>query len=401
LPTCDASSVRLGILEIVGICHSEDEGGNEQMARAKGSKNRNYPPVTLSEALRVARTIQDEASGIEVSRLTLAELLGISPGSSAFRDLVAASRFYGLTDGGINADEFSLTRIGTDATGADEVAQVAALKSAVMNVPPYKVFFDAFSNKKVPSSSVAKEYLTKHAEVAPDRVNEAVKFILEDGRTAGLVREISGSGYIDLAGTPAARVNDVDVLDGLENPLREPESADAPLEADELQSGAEEAELGDAPPGPPKKVFIAHGKNRAPLEQLKKALDQFKVRHAVAVDEPMKGRPISRKVAELMQNECSSGIFIFTADERFLKEGKNGEMEEVWRPSENVVYELGAASIIYENRIVIFKEKGVTFPSDFSDLGYIEFEKDQLATEIGSLFSELVALDILEVRAKG
>jgi hypothetical protein len=36
----------------------------------------------------------------------------------------------------------------------------------------------------------------------------------------------------------------------------------------------------------------------------------------------------------------------------------------------------------------------------FSDLGYIEFQKDQLATEIGSLFQELVGLDILEVRAK-
>lgn len=50
---------------------------------------------------------------------------------------------------------------------------------------------------------------------------------------------------------------------------------------------------------------------------------------------------------------------------------------------------------------MIFKEKGVSFPSDFNDLGYIEFEKDQLVAELGSLFSELVALDILEVRAKG
>jgi predicted nucleotide-binding protein len=102
-----------------------------------------------------------------------------------------------------------------------------------------------------------------------------------------------------------------------------------------------------------------------------------------------------------MEDECSSGIFIFTADERFLREKNGGETEEVWRPSENVVYELGAASILYENRIVIFKEKGVSFPSDFSDLGYIEFEKDQLVAELGSLFAELVGLDILEVHAKG
>ena len=88
-----------------------------------------------------------------------------------------------------------------------------------------------------------------------------------------------------------------------------------------------------------------------------------------------------------MREECSAGIFIFTADEAFLKVSEDGTQEQVWRPRENVVYELGAASILYENRIVIFKERGVNFPSDFSDLGYIEFEKDQLATEIG--FSSL------------
>ncbi len=156
-----------------------------------------------------------------------------------------------------------------------------------------------------------------------------------------------------------------------------------------------------ARPDGPRKVFIAHGKNREPLEQLKKALDLFKVKYAVAVDEPNKGRPISKKVAELMKTECSSGIFIFTADERFLKESPDGSTVEIWRPSENVVYELGAAAILYENRIVIFKEEGVTFPSDFSDLGHIEFAKDQLGTELGNLFKELVALDIVEVVAKG
>jgi hypothetical protein len=65
------------------------------------------------------------------------------------------------------------------------------------------------------------------------------------------------------------------------------------------------------------------------------------------------------------------------------------------------VYERGAASILYENRIVIVKEKGVSFPSEFRDLGYIEFEEDQLVAELGALFSELVGLDILEVRVEG
>lgn len=234
--------------------------------------------------------------------------------------------------------------------------------------------------------------------MAADRADEAMDYIIKDAATAGLTRSVKGGAWIDLSGTPAPPPEEAP---GEESDDHDELSDD--LAGEEQQPGDDYAPPPPPPPPPdrPRKVFIAHGKNRVPLDQLKKALDQFKVKYAVAVDEANKGRPISKKVAELMRDECSSGIFIFTADERFVRELKDRETEEVWRPSENVVYELGAASILYENRIVIFKEKGVSFPTDFSDLGYIEFEKDQLVAEIGSLFSELVGLDILEVRAKG
>ena len=335
---------------------------------------------------------------MKVSRLTLAELLGTTPTSSQFRDYVASSRMLGLTNGGINADEFSLTKLGKEAVGADEVARVASIKAAMMNVAPYHAFFDAFKSKKVPGATALKEFLVRDAEVPAERVDECAAQIVADAQTAGLTREVGGSLWIDLEGVPVAPSED--------------DEADAELAGNDRAAPMERSEEQDddpavppvAPPPPPtapKKVFIAHGKNRTPLDQLKQALDQFKVKYAVAVDEPNKGRPISKKVAELMQEECSSGMFIFTADEQFLAETEDGKTEQVWRPSENLVFELGAASILYENRIVIFKEKSVSFPSDYSDLGYIEFEKDQLVAELGKLFSELVALEILEVRAKG
>jgi predicted nucleotide-binding protein len=81
-------------------------------------------------------------------------------------------------------------------------------------------------------------------------------------------------------------------------------------------------------------------------------------------------------------DECSAGIFVFTKDERFLRDTGNGSQEEVWRPSENVVYELGAASKLWERRIIILREEGVNFPSDFKDLGYITF--DGLGTSEGT-----------------
>jgi predicted nucleotide-binding protein len=46
-----------------------------------------------------------------------------------------------------------------------------------------------------------------------------------------------------------------------------------------------------------------------------------------------------------------------------------------------VVYELGAASKLWERRIIILREEGVNFPSDFKDLGYITFDGDDIATK--------------------
>jgi predicted nucleotide-binding protein len=378
--------------------------------RPAGSKNRNYPPISLKDAILVAQKIQDEASDTTVSKLALAELLGVSPASSRLRDLVASSRLYGLTTGGMNSDEFGLTVVGRDATGADEVARTAALKQAVLTVAPFKIFLEAFNGKKVPSGTVFKEILTKNAEVDADRANECMDYILADGEMVGFLRLTKGGNYVDLTGSPRGAISPSGTNNsgGNEKFQAEADEEDrlADIEGEDripapLVPGATAASpaRGDGP----KKVFVAHGKNRVPLEQLRKALDAFKVGYAVAIDEPNKGRPISRKVAALMQEECSSGIFLFTADEQFFREkqGKPGETEEIWRPSENVIFELGAASILYENRIVIFKERDVDFPSDYKDLGYIEFENDQLGVELGALFSELVALDILEVRAKG
>ena len=143
-------------------------------------------------------------------------------------------------------------------------------------------------------------------------------------------------------------------------------------------------------------LFIAHGTNRKPLEQLKEILNSWKVPFLVAVDEANAGRPISEKVADTMR-QCSAGIFIFTADENI----RSDTGATVSRPSQNVVYELGAASLLFGRKIVILKESGVTFPSDFSDLGWIEFDKDALDAKAMELLREMIALDALRLVSAG
>lgn len=141
-------------------------------------------------------------------------------------------------------------------------------------------------------------------------------------------------------------------------------------------------------------IFLGHGKNRKPLEQLKNMLNEFKITYRVTVEEPNRGLPIPDKVAELMR-QCSSAILTFTKDELFFDKDGN----DVWRPSENVIHELGAASILYGGRIIILKEKGIALPSNFSSIGYIEFETDALPAKGIDLLKELIAFGLVRVTA--
>ena len=157
------------------------------MARSKGSKNRNYPPLSLDDALRMARCIQDEATGWDaVSRLNAG---GAASGFAEFQQLPLprSSRLYGLTTGGINADEFGLTTLGEQATGPDEVEQGAG--TAVLAIEPYRLFFEKFKNKKVPSAAAFREFLVKNADVADDKADECMQLILADGSAAGIIRQ--------------------------------------------------------------------------------------------------------------------------------------------------------------------------------------------------------------------
>ncbi len=169
----------------------------------------------------------------------------------------------------------------------------------------------------------------------------------------------------------------------------EPESA---LNSNEI---SEETSLHEETPPPStlgQAIFIAHGKNKKPLEQLKKILDQFKIPYRVALEEANLGRPISGKVRDIMKS-CNCAILIFSADEEL----KDKEGNPIWRPSENVVHELGATAFLYDNRIVIMKEEGVTFPSNFRDIGYISFNKDQLDAKALDILKELIGFGIVKV----
>ena len=359
-----------------------------------GGKYRNFPKHSLEGALVVAQKLQDEMGGKPMNLLLLADALGLSPSSSNFREILSSSYKYGLTEGTEKADQISLSAIGEATTGKDAAKRLTGLRSAALRSPVFGQFFQDYGNKKVPSAEMLPKVLNASYGVPKDLSSECASLMNENGRFVEIIREIGGSPHVLLEADVAKLGQEDAITDSEEEGQQVDRAAPAttlePPPPPEPRPTSNLATSQD--PQPHKPIFVAHGKNKAPLQQLQALLTSFRIPHKVVIDEANLGRPISQKVRDTLQ-ECGSAILIFTRDEQFVD--KSGA--EIWRPSENVVYELGAASYLYGDRIVIFKEKGIHFPTNFQNIGYIEFDNNDIQARTAELLKELIGFGLVRI----
>jgi predicted nucleotide-binding protein len=348
---------------------------------------RKFPMHSLEAALIVSQKIADEMGGKSFKRLLLADALGIKPSSTNFYYLLSSSYKYGLTLGTEKASEISLTDIGKDSTQTkDSGKRLEALRTAATTPEVFKRFYSDYADKKLPSSEMMGKILASEYGIPKNHIEECAKILIENGRFTEIVRDIGGSPHVLLDFTPENQSStdttedkkDTDEL-SLKNTLQ---GTDKQIEEHQTSTV-------------PRPIFIGHGKNKKPMEKLLKLLATFQIPHKVTVDEANLGRPIPQKVKDIML-QCGSAILIFTCDEKFYE--KNGDAyTEVWKPSENVVHELGAASFAYGDKIVIFKEKGLHFPTNFQSIGYIEFDQDGIESKTAELLKELIGFGLVKI----
>lgn len=375
--------------EIIGM-PTEGENSKSQKSKDKPEASGvSFPRDTLKKSLTLAQAIASNNAGKPYERLLLAKATKWSPNSSRFRSLITSSGRYGLTNGGYQAEKISLTDTGTAIVKPMyDGERESALRKALLTPDLFKKVIEYYDNNMLPSPELFKNALESVFHVANKDVESAYNIITENMKDYGILENISGKYYVMLSklstGEQQSQIEVHPSPSGVIKPGNNlPPEDKSPDEPEEVKQ-----------PEKPKKIFVAHGKNKKPLEQLKTILNSLPgVKYVVAIDEPHSGRPISEKVSELMR-ECTSGIFIFTADEEHFDADRN----KILKPSENVVFELGAGTVLYGRKIVIFREEGTTFGSDFTDFGYITFEKDKLDAKGMELFRELLNLGFIKVQ---
>lgn len=358
------------------------ENKDEKRGRPKANSP-TFPRDPLKKCVELAEAIEKFNAGNPYDRLDLAQSLNRSPDSGGFRHLITSSSRYGLTEGGYKASKIGLTGLGSQIVAPTKEGDVeTGLKQALLTPELFNNVLSYYDTKQIPREDLLKNTLRKEFDVESDYVDICYSVLMTNIKDYGLIQTIKGTDRLKLSQLSESEIkvhtgSDVEEENGI---LEE----ETPSDESEPERSPQVIK--------PRQIFVAHGKNKKPLEQLKAILTQFHVPFQVAIDEPHKGRAISEKVAELMK-KCTSGIFIFTADEETV----DTDGKKVLRPSDNVVFELGAGTVLYETNIIIFREEGVEFGSDYTEYGRYTFEKDKLDAKALDLMKELISQGFLQV----
>ena len=294
---------------------------------------------------------------------------------------------YGLTEGSWSTDPsatIKLSDLGSAIVAPKIDDDPKTLKIEALQKPKtFRDFLHAINNRVIPPKERCESTLIQQYKVGSSVAKLCYSVLIRNVRVLGLVVKDGGQNEVLRLGNPPAKTTTTQPEQTQESP---PFVETKPEEQSDQEQDTSDHD------SKPKQIFIAHGKNKTPVEQLEGILRGFGIKHIVAVEEPNAGLPVSEKVAKAM-HECTSGIFIFTADEKMT----NGDGAEIIRPNLNVVYELGAGSVLYGNRIIILKEKDVTFPSDFGGVSYISFNKDDLISKGIDIMKELAHIGFIRV----
>ncbi len=163
-------------------------------------------------------------------------------------------------------------------------------------------------------------------------------------------------------------------VDELVAPVRGgPPDAAIPTPAASAPAGEANATIATVPPS---KIFIAHGKNMALVEQVQAMLGLGGFDNEVAEDEETTAIPVPEKVFAAMRR-CQAGIIVVSADE------SSKDPTGKYRINENVLIEIGAAFVLYDRRVVLVWDKRLPVPSNVQGLYRCEFEGDEFSWGAG------------------
>ncbi|WP_375771660.1 nucleotide-binding protein [Archangium gephyra] len=221
-----------------------------------------------------------------------------------------------------------------------------------------------------------------------ERTAKTFELIVEGARATGLIQQINGTPYIELAGVEAQPQKTA--IDTQPPPPAQPAPSAEPAGVLPKSDAADVRPI--APIGPEangehlrnsqhlsrkRRVFIAHGKNRAFIEPLKKLLGFGELEAVVATERETVSVPVPDKVMNDMRN-CGAAI-IHVEDEVRHKDAEGVERVEL---NPNVLIEIGVARALYDYRFILLVKSGIELPSNLQGLYQVRYVGERLDGDV-------------------
>ena len=341
------------------------------MVDKKRLSQRDVPSYDLSQARRIADAIAENYASEPTKPLHVAQALGMAPNSSHFRQLCGAAIAYGLTDGGYNAPEISLTDLGRKITRPLSVGEDAqALREAFMRPRIVSEFLTKYNGSPFPPPDIGRNVLLSMG-VPNNKTDEVFESIVEGSKTYGLTTEIKGKLYGDLKSDnaqsppPHPSTGTAD-----EEPKDRPESPAPPMDSSTPPNlNKQNASIVDT-----KKVFISHGKDKTFIEPVKKLLAFGELLPVVSTEKQTASIPVPDKVLSDMRSCSAAIIHVGQAAKHLTQDG-----ETVNVLNQNVLIEIGAAMALYGKRFILLVKEGTELPSNLQGLFEVRYNGEQLS----------------------
>lgn len=320
--------------------------------------------------MRVAQAIADNYASNPTKPLSVAVAMDMSPSSGPFRALTGASIAYGLTEGGYNASEISLTQLGQRIVSPlEENDDLRAKREALLKPRVVGEFLRKYSDSPLPPEKIAHNVLATMG-VPQDRTPEVFGLIVDGANSLGLIQDLKGKRYINLDAVPdeasfeEGAVSRDDVAVGGEVSYMDVSKPD-PLPTASSESAAETKGI--------RKVFITHGKDQKFVEPIKKLLSFGELEAVVSVEKQSISQPVPEKVMSDMRS-CGAAIIHVQGEMTLID--NNAQEHIVLNP--NVLIEIGAAMALYGKRFILLVKEGTKLPSNLQGLYEVRYDGDAL-----------------------
>ena len=353
--------------------------------RTEGGKRRRivkpYPAYTLEDALEVAQAIQNANAGLPFARALLAGALGTTPKSSAFTQRLNASAAYGLTQGGYNDADISLTPLGEALAAGSHDRRAQAMVEAAMTPPIFGGFYDMLDGKRLPESAYAQNLLQRELGVNDGLTDECLSILIANGEYAGIISEQDGVSVMRLDGRrpqPATA-----------SPPMEPSRWDYSNEriAARRPAATENRAPGDTSDKSKGRVFVGHIGESDAAQFVASMLEQF----GIPVSSPRFGdaaeMPLPSEVAAEMRSSHAA-VLVFA---------NHDSVGQATR--DKMLFMLGACCALYDDRVVIFHEADAAPLPNLNGLSRVSFRSDRIAESGLGLLMDLHKAGVVSISA--